>query len=162
MYLPADRVTPQKMADLSSPGVFAPLQGGPPVVIGKDAEGGSVGVLLNADQGYPRVDLKSYRLGGVLVHPVEYEVDHESAYDLSVKYTAPGSVARVGERLELIASAHTGTFPDEARIILAEGLPVASDSPATGFLKWRACVRDGDEKRTLAEVSVEIPERSAF
>jgi hypothetical protein len=98
---------------------------------------------------------KAENWSGLAIEDVEFELDLESAFDVSGYGRAPGWILRSGSLLSIAAIADEA-FGRTTEIPILTNLSEASSDERTAFCKWRVFVTVGDERRVVWECDIPV------
>lgn len=147
---------PAKLKDVGTPGILLQVgkYGAPFLVAGNKSD--PVAVFLDGKYKFRSFkQLASENWDGLAIENVEFELDLESAIDLSGYNRIPGTIIRHGEQLS-IAAIGDDAFGRMIEIPLVEGLPSGAPEQRVAFFSWRAFVTVGEEWRTVWDCKIPV------
>lgn len=154
--LPAAFVRPAKLKEVRAPGILLRVgkYGAPFLVIGDEDD--LHAVFLEGQYKFRSFKLaKAENWSGLAIEDVEFELDLDSALDVSGYGRAPGSILRSGSSLSFAAIADDA-FGRTTEIPILTSLSEASPEERTVFCKWRALVIVGQERRVVWECEIPV------
>lgn len=156
---PVEAITPCKFQDVRCLGLMwsAGTYSHELLITKSDDAPSPRGIILGKDHQFAVVEGDAW--DGILLQPIQLEVDPASAFDAGHLYSPYGALIRSGQRLVIAARAldgHRMGYAEEVPLLI--DLPEASDGLQTGFYSWRIVFVDGDQRRVIREFLVEPAE----
>ena len=153
-WIPPRFLRPAKLSTVSPVGILLPLDryDGHFIVAGSGSD--VFACFLGEEhrfEGFLAASAEDWK--GLAVEGLEIQVDLDSATSLDGSYPRPGSVVRRGSELQLVVTVRNNGFRDTRRVLLADGLPAASDDEQVAFGRWKAIVREGEDAVCVADVT---------